>query len=84
VLPRGVAAVIDMGSWQIPPIFEHLQQLGNVPQEEMFRTFNMGLGMLLVVPSKKFKKAQTVLERAGEKAFTIGRIVKGDRKVLYS
>ncbi len=84
VLPRGVAAVIDMGSWQIPPIFEHLQQLGNVPQEEMFRTFNMGLGMLLVVPSKKFKKAQTVLERAGEKAFTVGRIVKGDRKVLYS
>jgi phosphoribosylformylglycinamidine cyclo-ligase len=84
VLPRGVAAVIDMGSWQIPPIFEHLQQLGNVPQEEMFRTFNMGLGMLLVVPSKKFKKAQTVLERAGEKAFTVGRIVKGDRKVLYT
>jgi phosphoribosylformylglycinamidine cyclo-ligase len=84
VLPRGVAAVIDMGSWQIPPIFEHLQQLGNVPQEEMFRTFNMGLGMLLVVPSKKFKKAQTLLERAGEKAFTIGRIVKGDRKVMYT
>jgi phosphoribosylformylglycinamidine cyclo-ligase len=84
VLPRGVAAVIEMGSWQIPPIFEHLQQLGNVPQEEMFRTFNMGLGMLLVVPSKKFKKAQTVLERAGEKAFTIGRIVKGDRKVMYT
>src|SRR6202165_3231650 len=84
VLPRGVAAVIDMGSWQIPPIFEHLQQLGNVPQEEMLRTFNMGLGMLLVVPSKKFKKAQPVLERAGEKAFTVGRIVKGDRKVMYT
>ncbi len=84
VLPRGVSAVIEMGSWQIPSIFEHLQQLGNVPQEEMFRTFNMGLGMLLVVPSKKFKKAQTVLERAGEKAFTIGRIVKGERKVMYT
>ncbi len=84
VLPRGVAAVIEFGSWQVPPIFEHLQQLGNVPQEEMLRTFNMGLGMLLVVPSKKFKKAQTVLERAGEKAFTVGRIVKGDRKVMYS
>jgi phosphoribosylformylglycinamidine cyclo-ligase len=84
VLPRGVAAVIEMGSWQIPPIFEHLQQLGNVPQEEMLRTFNMGIGMLLVVPSKKFKKAQTVLERAGEKAFTVGRIVKGDRKVMYT
>ncbi len=84
VLPRGVAAVIEMGSWQVPPIFEHLQQLGNVPQEEMLRTFNMGIGMLLVVPSKKFKKAQTVLERAGEKAFTVGRIVKGDRKVMYT
>jgi len=84
VLPRGVASVIEMGSWQVPPIFEHLQQLGNVPQEEMLRTFNMGLGMLLVVPSKKFKKAQTVLERAGEKAFTVGRIVKGDRKVMYT
>ena len=84
VLPRGVAAVIEMGSWQVPPIFEHLQQLGNVPQEEMLRTFNMGLGMLLVVPSKKFKKAQTVLERAGEKAFTVGRVVKGDRKVMYT
>ncbi len=84
VLPRGVAAVIEMGSWPIPPIFEHMQTLGNVPQDEMLRTFNMGLGMLLVVPSKKFKKAQTVLERAGEKAFTVGRIVKGDRKVIYT
>ena len=57
VLPRGTAAVIEFGSWPVLPIFEHLQQLGNVPQEEMLRTFNMGMGMLLVVPSKKFKKA---------------------------
>jgi phosphoribosylformylglycinamidine cyclo-ligase len=84
VLPRGVAAVIEIGSWPVPPIFEHMQTLGNVPQDEMLRTFNMGLGMLLVVPSKKFKKAQTVIERAGEKAFTVGRIVKGDRKVIYT
>ncbi len=84
VLPRGVAAVIETGSWPVLPIFEHLRQLGNVPQDEMFRTFNMGLGMLIVVPSKKFKKAQTVLERAGEKAYTVGRIVKGERKVMYT
>jgi phosphoribosylformylglycinamidine cyclo-ligase len=84
VLPRGTAAVIEFGSWPVLPIFEHLQQLGNVPQEDMLRTFNMGIGMLLVVPSKKFKKAQTVLERVGEKAFTVGRIVKGDRKVMYT
>ena len=84
VLPRGTAAAIELGSWPVLPIFEHLQQLGNVPQDEMLRTFNMGLGMLLVVPTAKFKKAQTVLERVGEKAYTIGRIVKGERKVTYS
>jgi len=84
VLPRGTAAVIELGSWPVLPIFEHLQQLGNVPQDEMLRTFNMGMGMLLVVPSAKFKKAQSVLERVGEKAYTIGRIVKGERKVTYS
>ncbi|HXW89751.1 MAG TPA: phosphoribosylformylglycinamidine cyclo-ligase [Terriglobales bacterium] len=84
VLPRGVAAVIDLGTWPVLPIFEHLQKLGNVPQDEMLRTFNMGLGMLLVVPAKKFKKAQSVLERGAEKAHTVGRIVKGDRKVLYT
>src|SRR5207245_3631027 len=56
VLPRGTAAVIELGSWPVLPIFDHLQKLGNVPMDEMLRTFNMGLGMLLVVPSKKFKK----------------------------
>jgi phosphoribosylformylglycinamidine cyclo-ligase len=50
----------------------------------MLRTFNMGMGMLVVVPSKKFKKAQSVLERAGEKFYTVGRIVKGERKVTYA
>jgi phosphoribosylformylglycinamidine cyclo-ligase len=84
VLPRGMSAAIEMGSWPVLPIFEHLQQLGSVPLEEMLRTFNMGMGMLLVVPSAKFKKAQSVLERVGEKAYTIGRIVKGDRKVTYN
>ena len=84
VLPRGTAAAIELGSWPVLPIFEHLQELGKVPQDEMLRTFNMGLGMLLVVPAGKFKKAQTVLERVGEKAYTVGRIVKGERKVIYS
>jgi len=84
VLPRGTGAAIDLGSWPVPPLFEHLRQLGNVPQEEMLRTFNMGLGMLAVVPLAKFKKAQTVLERVGEKAYTVGRIIKGDRKVIYN
>jgi len=84
VLPKGTAAVVDMGSWPIQPVFTHLQKLGNIPQDEMFRAFNMGIGMILIVPPKKFAKVQGILERAGEKGFTIGRIVKGDRKVIYS
>jgi phosphoribosylformylglycinamidine cyclo-ligase len=76
--------VIEYGSWPVLPIFSHLQYLGSVAQEEMMRTFNMGLGMLLVVPSKKFKKAENVLDRAGEKYYAVGRIVKGERKVSYS
>jgi phosphoribosylformylglycinamidine cyclo-ligase len=84
VLPRGTAAAIELGSWPPLPIFEHLQALGNVPQDEMLRTFNMGLGMLLVINPTKFKKAQTLLERAGEKFYNVGRIIKGERKVVYS
>jgi phosphoribosylformylglycinamidine cyclo-ligase len=84
VLPRGTAAVIEIGSWPVLPIFTHLQKLGNVPEDDMLRTFNMGLGMLVVVPAGKFKKAQGLLDRAGEKAYAVGRIVKGERKVTYA
>jgi phosphoribosylformylglycinamidine cyclo-ligase len=84
VLPKGTAAVIQRGSWSVQPVFDHLQKLGNVPDDEMLRTFNMGIGMVLVVPAKKFKKAESILDRAGEKHFTIGRVVKGEKKVLYA
>jgi len=84
VLPKGLAASVQMGSWPVPPIFSHMQNIGNVPQDDMMRTFNMGIGMVLVIPAKKFKKAQTLLEKAGEKPYTIGRIVRGEGKVVYS
>jgi phosphoribosylformylglycinamidine cyclo-ligase len=84
VLPKGVAALVEMGSWPVLPIFEHMQKIGNIEQAEMMRTFNMGIGMILVVPAKKFKKVQTILDRAGEKGYVIGRIVKGERKVQYT
>jgi phosphoribosylformylglycinamidine cyclo-ligase len=84
VLPKGFGAVVEMGTWPVPPIFEHMQKLGNIEHAEMMRTFNMGIGMVLIVNPKKFKKAQSILERIGEKGHVIGRIVKGDRKVQYS
>jgi phosphoribosylformylglycinamidine cyclo-ligase len=84
VLPKGVAAVVEKVAWPGLPVFEHLRKLGNISDDEMYRTFNMGIGMVLVVPLEKFKKVHSILERAGEKAYTIGRIVKGERKVIYS
>ncbi|MGH9554848.1 MAG: phosphoribosylformylglycinamidine cyclo-ligase, partial [Terriglobales bacterium] len=84
VLPKNTGAVVELGSWPVPPIFQHLQKLGNVPQDHMLRTFNMGIGMVLVVPLGKLNRVQTALRRAGEKGYTIGRVVRGDRKVVYS
>jgi phosphoribosylformylglycinamidine cyclo-ligase len=84
VLPKGMAAIVEMGSWPTLPVFAHLQKLGNVAEDEMMRTFNMGIGMVLVVPAAKFKRVQTLVEKCGEKSYLIGRIVKGERKVLYA
>jgi phosphoribosylformylglycinamidine cyclo-ligase len=84
VLPKGTAAAVELGTWPVLPIFNHLQELGNVPHDDMMRTFNMGVGMVLIIPQKRFKKAQAILEKVGEKGYVIGRIVKGDRKVIYS
>jgi phosphoribosylformylglycinamidine cyclo-ligase len=84
VLPKGTAAVVELGSWPVLPVFSHMQKIGNVPHDDMMRTFNMGIGMVLVVPATKFKRVQSVIEKCGEKSYLIGRIVKGDRKVLYA
>jgi phosphoribosylformylglycinamidine cyclo-ligase len=84
ILPRGKTALVELGSWQPPPIFQHLQQLGDVEQDEMLRTFNMGIGLIAVVPAEKFKRTKSLLERTSEKYCVIGRIIKGDRKVLYA
>jgi phosphoribosylformylglycinamidine cyclo-ligase len=84
VLPKGTGAVVEMGTWPVLPVFTHLQNIGNVPQDDLMRTFNMGIGMVLVVPAKKFKRVQSLVEKSGEKSYLIGRIVKGDHKVSYA
>ena len=57
ILPKGTAAQIELGSWPVLPIFEHLRQLGDVSQDEMMRTFNMGVGLIAVIPAAKFTRA---------------------------
>jgi phosphoribosylformylglycinamidine cyclo-ligase len=84
ILPKGMGALVDRASWIVPPLFEHLQQLGNVEEDEMLRTFNMGIGLIAVIPAEKIKKAKAILNRANERHCLIGRIVRGERKVSYN
>ena len=84
ILPKNISAVVELGSWPVLPVFEHLRELGDVEQDEMLRTFNMGIGLIVVIPADKFKRAKGVLERASEKFYVIGRTVKGERKVVYA
>jgi phosphoribosylformylglycinamidine cyclo-ligase len=83
ILPKGTAAQIEVGSWPVLPIFEHLRQLGQVSEDEMMRTFNMGIGLIAAIPAAKFTRAKNLLDRAEEKFHVIGRIVKGDHRVQY-
>jgi phosphoribosylformylglycinamidine cyclo-ligase len=84
IVPKGMGAHVELASWQVPPLFEHLQKLGNVEQDEMFRAFNMGIGLIAVVPAEKVKKAKAILNRGNERFHIIGRIVRGERKVSYT
>jgi phosphoribosylformylglycinamidine cyclo-ligase len=84
ILPKNTAAQVEIGSWPVLPIFEHLKTLGQVTEDEMMRTFNMGVGLIAVIPAEKFTRAKNLLVRAEEKFWVIGRVVKGDRKVHYT
>jgi phosphoribosylformylglycinamidine cyclo-ligase len=84
ILPKGTEAQIELGSWPVLPIFDHLRQLGQVSEDEMMRTFNMGIGLIAAIPAAKFTRAKNLLDRAEEKFYVIGRIVKGERRVHYT
>jgi phosphoribosylformylglycinamidine cyclo-ligase len=81
VLPKGTAAEVRRGSWEVPRIFSEIERLGGVAPEEMDRVFNMGLGMIAVVPEGDVFKALDVLRGRGHLAFEVGRIVPGDGTV---
>jgi phosphoribosylformylglycinamidine cyclo-ligase len=81
VLPAGRRAVLRRSAWTVPPVFETLRAAGGVSDAEMFRTFNMGIGYVVVVPSAMVEQAMTVLRAGGETVSVIGEIVPGDRGV---
>jgi phosphoribosylformylglycinamidine cyclo-ligase len=80
VIPKGCKAVIRKGTWEIPTIFSFLREKGNIPEDEMFRTFNNGIGMILIVKTRETEDILGRLRSAGEKAFAIGEIVKAEKE----
>lgn len=84
ILPKGCNALINKGSWDILPVFKFLQQKGNVEESEMFRVFNMGIGMAIVVSPEDADLITSDLELAGEKVYKIGCIVEGDKRVVFN
>jgi len=83
IFPENISAVIDKNSWEIPYIFRYLQELGGVPEDEAFRTFNMGIGYIIIVPEVEGDRALLVLQKAQYRAFKIGFIEKGNKRVRY-
>jgi phosphoribosylformylglycinamidine cyclo-ligase len=81
VLPKGLEARVRPGSWPALPVFDLLREIGNVPDSEMLRSFNMGLGMILIVSSRDLSKVAALLKKSKEKSFPIGFIAKGTRGV---
>lgn len=82
ILPENVDAKIDIGSWEIPSIFKLIQKKGNITDKEMFSTFNMGVGMAVIIREKDVKQAIQILKDAGEDVKIIGEIVKGNKQVI--
>ena len=80
-LPEGCRAVVERGSWKAPAIFDVIQDLGRVPDEEMYHTFNMGIGFVLVVEESVAGAATEGLTARGETVFRLGRIEAGEREV---
>ncbi|RMG91497.1 MAG: phosphoribosylformylglycinamidine cyclo-ligase [Zetaproteobacteria bacterium] len=80
ILPRGLAAVIDTSSWPVPPVFEYLLSFAHVQREERYRTFNMGIGFVVILSDQEAERAEKVLSDAGEKVFRIGHIRCADEK----
>jgi phosphoribosylformylglycinamidine cyclo-ligase len=86
-LPKNVQAIVELGSWPVLPIFRYLARVGNIERDELLSTFNLGVGMILVVPAKHIARVEAELRRRREKFYLIGRIeraVRGKSRVTYS
>lgn len=84
VLPEGVNVNIEYGSWPILPVFQLMQDKGAITNRDMFTTFNMGIGLVVVVPADQAEKALQTAAELGEKAYRIGTVTEGSREVTFT
>lgn len=83
VLPKGVDAAVDPRTWEEPRIFAEIRHAGNISDDEMRKVFNLGLGMVVVVPAEEAFRAIDLLRAKGQRAVEIGRVEKGDGQVHF-
>jgi phosphoribosylformylglycinamidine cyclo-ligase len=86
MLPKGLAAAIETASWRVPPLFEELRRIGNIPDDDYRRTFNLGVGMIFAVPARGAARAEAALAKLGESLIPIGSVVdhkRGRPRVEY-
>ncbi len=81
MLNEKVALNIDKDSYEVPAIFKLIQKEGNIPLRDMYNTFNMGIGMAIIVPKDEQEKALEILKEAGETAYVIGEVVEGNKEI---
>ena len=82
MLRDGVALKINKNSYEIPPIFKLIAERGNIPERDMYNTFNMGIGMAVIVPENEVEKSLEILKEAGEEAYLIGEVIEGNREII--
>lgn len=83
MLPEDVSAKVKKGSFEVPPVFALLQKTGGLEEKMMYNTYNMGLGMVLAVEADQADQTVAALQKAGEKAWTVGEVVAGDHEVVF-
>jgi phosphoribosylformylglycinamidine cyclo-ligase len=83
ILPENLSAQFDRRAWDVPAVFPLIQKWGNVEEMEMYKVFNMGIGMCVIVDQKDAEALKAVLTQNNEPYFVIGEIVKGNKTVLF-
>ena len=81
MLRDGVGIKIDKNSYEVPAIFKLIQSKGNIPERDMYNTFNMGIGMSIIVSKENAEESLNILNNTGEKAYVIGEVIEGNKNI---